>query len=144
MPGRSRPSVSEFAFMVASLAAVAAINYTLVPSAAVFVVLLVLLAHELGHYMTARRYQLAARLPIFLPFPFLLVAATKILPTTRHFRRRIALAGPLTGMLTIFALLLGSLALRLPGSTLVFLLILFASEVLGNFFGSDGRRFRAA
>ncbi|OGP66192.1 MAG: hypothetical protein A2169_08350 [Deltaproteobacteria bacterium RBG_13_47_9] len=35
-----------------------------------FTLILILLGHEMGHYITSRRYGIKATLPFFLPFPF--------------------------------------------------------------------------
>ncbi len=60
------------------------------------VVLLVLAAHELGHYFAYRAYGLQARLPVFIP---LLGAYTQgALATDLEQDAYIALAGPLTGL----------------------------------------------
>ncbi len=60
------------------------------------VVLLVLAAHELGHYFAYRAYGLSARLPVFIP---LLGAYTQgALATDLEQDAYIALAGPLTGL----------------------------------------------
>jgi Zn-dependent protease len=60
------------------------------------VILLVLAAHELGHYFAYRAYGLSARLPVFVPF---LGAYTQgaIAPELEE-DAYIALAGPLTGL----------------------------------------------
>src|SRR4030042_7139126 len=34
-----------------------------------FAIILILLGHEMGHYLTSRRYGIRATLPFFLPFP---------------------------------------------------------------------------
>ncbi|MBV8639052.1 MAG: site-2 protease family protein [Candidatus Eremiobacteraeota bacterium] len=60
------------------------------------VILLVLAAHELGHYFAYRAYGLAARLPVFVPF---LGAYTQgALAPDLEQDAYIALAGPLTGL----------------------------------------------
>jgi Zn-dependent protease len=60
------------------------------------VIMLVLLAHELGHYFAFRAYGLPAKLPAFIP---LLGAYTAgALPDDLEHDAYIALAGPLTGL----------------------------------------------
>jgi Zn-dependent protease len=55
-----------------------------------------ILAHELGHYVTIRNYGLPARLPMFVPF----VGAYTVggVPENLEHDAYIALAGPLTGL----------------------------------------------
>jgi Zn-dependent protease len=60
------------------------------------VILLVLAAHELGHYFAYRGYGLAARLPVFIPF-FGAYTAGAVAPDLEQ-DAYIALAGPVTGL----------------------------------------------
>lgn len=60
------------------------------------VFVLMILAHELGHYFTIRNYGLPARLPMFVPF----IGAYTVggVPESLEHDAYIALAGPLTGL----------------------------------------------
>jgi Zn-dependent protease len=60
------------------------------------VFVLMILAHELGHYVTIRNYGLPARLPMFIPF----IGAYTVggVPENLEHDAYIALAGPLTGL----------------------------------------------
>jgi Zn-dependent protease len=60
------------------------------------VFLLMILAHEFGHYVTIRNYGLPARLPMFVPF----FGAYTVggVPASLEHDAYIALAGPLTGL----------------------------------------------
>lgn len=60
------------------------------------VIVLMLLAHEMGHYVTIRNYGLPARLPMFVPF----FGAYTVggVPENLEHDAYIALAGPLTGL----------------------------------------------
>ncbi|MBV8117382.1 MAG: hypothetical protein JOY69_06320 [Candidatus Eremiobacteraeota bacterium] len=60
------------------------------------VVMLVLLAHELGHYFAFRAYGLDVRLPSFIPLLGAFTAGAP--PENLEHDANIALAGPLTGM----------------------------------------------
>ena len=55
-----------------------------------------ILAHEMGHYVTIRNYGLPARLPMFIPF----IGAYTVggVPESLEHDAYIALAGPLTGL----------------------------------------------
>jgi membrane-associated protease RseP (regulator of RpoE activity) len=78
-----------------------------------FVLLLILLGHELGHYLTCRRYGLSATLPFFIPAPTLigtLGAFIKIRSPIRDKRQLfdIGATGPLVGfVLALPALVVG-------------------------------------
>jgi Zn-dependent protease len=60
------------------------------------VIMLLLLAHELGHYFAFRAYGLPARLPAFIPLLGAFTAGTP--PQDLEQDAYIALAGPLTGL----------------------------------------------
>lgn len=82
----------------------------------VFGLLLILGAHEMGHYLMARRREIAASLPYFLPFPFngfgTLGAAIRL---REPFRNRklmldVGAAGPVAGMVFAVPIVLIGLA----------------------------------
>lgn len=70
-----------------------------------FSLLLILTGHELGHYLTARKYGVSVTLPYFLPIPHPLIGTMgafirikSVLPNKQALVR-IGLAGPLTGFI---------------------------------------------
>ena len=77
------------------------------------VLLGILLAHEMGHYLTCRRYRLNATLPFFIPLPNLIGTMGAFIrirsPITRtHQLFDVGVAGPLAGfILTIPAVAYG-------------------------------------
>lgn len=139
-----RAKLLELSITIFSLAAVAAINYSIVHSVVVFIALAVLFAHELGHYFMARRCGAQAKLPFFLPLPLLLIAATKVSPTDRSSTRKIAFAGPLVGVLASLLLLVLCIAFNASLHVIASVIILLTTEIVFNFLGSDGKRFRNA
>jgi len=66
--------------------------------------MLILLCHEMGHYLQSRRYHVPATLPIFLPMPFgpLGTMGAVIVQGAGNLHRRamfdIAISGPLAGL----------------------------------------------
>ncbi len=82
----------------------------------------ILLCHELGHFLQARRYGVPASLPIFLPMPFSFVGTLGALilmrPRTARTREMfdIAISGPLAGLVPTAACLLIGLPQSTPGA----------------------------
>ena len=77
--------------------------------------LTILGCHELGHYLMARRYQMQATLPYFIPIPLFLGTFGAFIQLRSPVPNRRALfdvgiAGPLSGLVVTFPLLLWGLA----------------------------------
>ena len=76
-------------------------------------VMSILLAHEMGHYVTARAYGVRATLPFFIPFPSLIGTLGAFIMIRSPFPNRrslldIGLAGPFAGfVVTVPALVIG-------------------------------------
>lgn len=73
--------------------------------------LLILVAHEMGHYVACRRWHVAATLPFFLPSPTLLgtLGAFIRIPTPIYNRRSlfdIGVSGPIAGFIMLIPFLL--------------------------------------
>jgi len=110
----------------------------------------ILLAHEFGHYLAARRHGMPVSLPYFIPFPFsplgTMGAAIRLLapPRDRKVLLDIGMAGPLAGLAVAIPLLLiglslsrveplpgtaaGFARLSLEGNSLVYLLAKFVTK----------------
>jgi membrane-associated protease RseP (regulator of RpoE activity) len=83
-------------------------------------IMAILLAHEMGHYLMARKYGIPATLPFFIPMPFspfgTMGAVIKMSGTipNRRALMDVGAAGPLAGMVLIIpAILLGLLKSKL-------------------------------
>lgn len=68
-----------------------------------FIVVFLLLIHEMGHYIWMKAYGLDPKAPVFIPFMGAYVAMTK-LPPDQAVDAWVALAGPLVGGLTSVAM----------------------------------------
>jgi len=131
-------------FTIATLSATAAINYSLFHTPFIFVVLTVLLAHELGHYFIARMHNGDPDLPYFIPFPIVAIGVTRIKRMkflSFNSKKKISLYGPLVGLISSIILFLLSLIL-FPIYSIPLLMLCF-TEVLFNYFGVDGKKYRS-
>lgn len=86
--------------------------------------LLILLSHEMGHFVTCRRYGVQATLPYFIPFPTPIGTLGAFIRICSPFPSRAALfdigiAGPIAGFLVAVPALVLGLALSKVDSALV-------------------------
>ena len=129
-------------YTIFSLAAVAAVNYSIIHSSIVFIFSMVLLAHELGHYFVAKKHNAKPKLPIFIPLPFFAIGLTRISKLAPRAQKNVAFYGPFVGFLTtLFLILLNGIFNFMPYAPLLFLLF---TETVLNYFGSDGAKYRKA
>ena len=76
--------------------------------------LLILLAHEMGHYLCCRYYGVSATLPFFVPFPSLIGTLGAFIRIRSPIRSRpalfdIGIAGPIAGFVVAIVVMVGSL-----------------------------------
>lgn len=81
--------------------------------------LLILLAHEMGHYLYCRYYRVYATLPFFIPAPTLIGTLGAVIRIKSPIRSRAALfdigiAGPIAGFIVAVSVLMVSLSLSKP------------------------------
>jgi membrane-associated protease RseP (regulator of RpoE activity) len=81
--------------------------------------ILILLAHEMGHYVYCRRYGVIATLPFFIPAPTLIGTLGAVIRIKSPIRTRTALfdigiAGPIAGFAVAVATLMATLGLSRP------------------------------
>jgi membrane-associated protease RseP (regulator of RpoE activity) len=79
-------------------------------------IMAIIASHELGHYLTARRYRVSTSLPVFIPFPFSIIGTLGafILIRSPFPNRRalidIGLAGPFAGFVVCIPALIFGIA----------------------------------
>jgi Zn-dependent protease len=128
-------------FTIMSLAALAAVNYSILHSPIVFLAIAVLVAHEFAHYFAARKYTKSVNLPLFLPFPFLLIGFTRSKDLTYDQRSKVALAGPVAGFIVALSFYFANLFFRFFSSKVLAFVAFF--EIFNNLIiGSDGKKYR--
>jgi membrane-associated protease RseP (regulator of RpoE activity) len=81
--------------------------------------MLILLAHEMGHYLCCVKYGVAATLPFFIPFPTLIGTLGAFIRIRSPLRSRnilfdIGIAGPIGGFAVALSVLVFSLGLSRP------------------------------
>jgi membrane-associated protease RseP (regulator of RpoE activity) len=86
-----------------------------------FALLLILLAHEMGHYLLCRYYGVRATLPFFIPAPTLIGTLGAVIRIKSPIRSRAALfdigiAGPIAGFVVAVLTLVVALALSKPAA----------------------------
>jgi membrane-associated protease RseP (regulator of RpoE activity) len=84
-----------------------------------FSLMLILLAHEMGHYLYCRHYGVAATLPFFIPFPTLIGTLGAFIRIRSPIRSRsvlfdIGIAGPIAGFLVALPVLVLALGFSKP------------------------------
>ena len=134
--------IPKLFWTVSSLAAVAAINYTLIPTPFIFIALAVLRVHELAHYFMAKKLGAEVTLPVFIPLPFIAIAFTKVKGLSNKSKMKVALMGPVTGFITAFLLVILNFIFKVVSP--VALIALALGEILFNFIGNDGKKYRSA
>jgi energy-converting hydrogenase Eha subunit A len=132
--------VPQALYTLSSLAALAAVNYSIIHNPIVFIFILVLLVHELGHYFAAKQQKAKPSLPIFIPLPFIAIGITKIKNLNPKSKAKVSIAGPFAGALSAFLLLLLNLIYNYTSNFLLIFLLL--SEIILNYIGSDGIKYR--
>ncbi|HXO22479.1 MAG TPA: site-2 protease family protein [Thermoanaerobaculia bacterium] len=83
--------------------------------------LVILLAHEMGHYVVCRRYGVIATLPYFLPLPAMLGTLGAFIRIRTPIRNKrelfdIGIAGPIAGFVALLPFLLYGVARSRPGT----------------------------
>lgn len=132
--------LKQLLLAVGTAGAAAMIAYTFVPAPIILGTLLILVAHELGHYFSAHSSGAYPDLPIFLSLGLIVVGLTQVHELNPVHRPSVAIAGPFAGMYVGLSLCIVSLLVASP--SLLYIGILGTSvEFSSLFFGSDNKKF---
>ena len=119
----------------------AAINYSIISNPIIFVMIMALFVHELGHYFVARKRKANPDLPYFIPlFPFI-IGVTRIKNLNIKDSPAVLIAGPAFGLLFIFFFIIFNFYHNLFSILPLIFILLF--EIVSNYFGSDGNKYRS-
>jgi len=136
MPTKTR----EALISLATIVAVAAVNYTIIHNPIVFVMTFILFLHELGHYLAAERHGIKSVLPFFIPLPFFPLGITLTDPSFGKARKDISISGALSAALSLILLIVFNFKYKIFSMFVLFSALL--GEIVFNYIGIDGQRYR--
>ncbi len=137
---RKKRKKSQYILMIGSVLGAAAINYTIVHSPVVFIMIAALLVHEFGHFIVAKLKGGEPDLPFLIPLFPLIIGITRIKNLDMQHARSVLFAGPAFGVLFILLTILFNVLYGIVPFIPLFFMLTF--ELVMNYFGSDGRKFR--
>jgi len=132
----------ECFYTIGTILAAAQINYAIVHSPIVYIVLLVMLTHELAHYFMGKLYKAKTRLPFFIPLPFFVIGVTKISKLKGLAKKNVSMSGPIVGFLTSLLLIIYNYVNLY--TSFIPLIALAIGEIITNYIGTDGSKYRQA
>jgi len=135
--------IKSVAILIVTAVATAAINYALMPTPFVFFIILVLLAHEFGHYFISLLNRASPDLPYIIPLPLIAIGITRVhnfQELKPNSQKSILFGGPLFGVITAISIFI--YLLTNPIISPLYMLIIALLEIILNYFGSDGSRYR--
>lgn len=140
LPLRKKNKLKQFFFTASTLAATAAINYTIIHSPFVLVLIMTLFVHELGHYIIAKYKGANPDLPYFIPLFPLIIGVTRIKDLKDEHKSAVAIAG--ASFASLFLLSLIGLNYFLQILSMFPLFVMLVLEIFFNTIGSDGKKYR--
>lgn len=128
-------------YCLGTAAATAAVLYAMLPLWLGAVIMLIVAAHEFGHYFAALRLDQMPMLPFFIPLVYGVLGGTTVKGKDPRHLQSVALAGPMIGALISVVIIMISIAIKFtPMAWASFWMLLF--QVWSGTFGADGRRYR--
>lgn len=137
---KNKKRTIQFTLMLGTILGSAALNYSIIHNPIVFVMIMALLIHELGHYIASKHNGANPDFPFFIPlFPFT-IGVTRIKDLDKHYAPAVLFSGPAFAVLFILVFILLNYFYNIFSTISLFILLAF--EIILNYFGSDGRKYR--
>lgn len=126
--------------MAGTVLGTAAIMYNITHNPLSFLIVLMLFVHELGHYFSARKHKALPDLPYLIPtYPFI-IGITRVKDMKPEDIPAMSIAGPITAI--IFIILFMPFNYLYSFFSFVPLFALLGFEIIFNYFGPDGKKYR--
>jgi Zn-dependent protease len=133
-------NTAQLLLTLGTTAGLAAVNYTIIHNPIVFVFVMSLFIHEFGHYFVARKHGANPDLPYFIPlFPFN-IGVTRIRNLMPKDIPAVSIAGPMFASIFLMLFIMFNSLYRIFSFMPLF--IMLALEIIFNYFGSDGKKYR--
>ncbi len=128
-------------YCIGSAAATAAVLYAMLPLWLGMLIMIIVAAHEFGHYFAAATTGQMPLLPFFIPLIYGVLGGTTVKGKDPTHLQSVALAGPVVGSIIAIIMMLAAITMRFtPMAWASMWMLLF--QVWSGTFGADGRRFR--
>lgn len=137
---KNKKRTLQFGLMIGTILGSAAINYSIVHNPVVFVMIMALFIHELGHYFSAKSRGGKPDLPFFIPLFPLIIGITRIRDLDLSQAPAVLFSGPAFAVLFTLVFILFNYFFRFFSMIPLFMILTF--EIVLNYFGSDGRKYR--
>ncbi len=137
---KTKRKLVQLFFTTSTLVATAAINYTIIHTPFVLVLIATLFVHELGHYIIAKYKGAHPDLPYFIPLFPLTIGVTRIKDLKDEHKSSVAIAGVLFA--SLFLMFLIGINSYLQIFSMFSLILLLSLELFFNLIGSDGKKYR--
>jgi hypothetical protein len=137
---KNKKKAIQFGLMLGTILGSAALNYSIVHNPIVFVMIMALFIHELGHYITSKHKGANPDFPYFIPLFPLVIGVTRIKNLDKQHAPSVLFSGPAFASLFILVFILFNYFYNI--FSVISLFILLAFEIILNYFGSDGRKYR--
>ena len=129
-------------YSILTAIAIAELNYIMFDAPLAILMTMILIIHEIGHYIYAKASTANPSYPLFIPIPFFLIGITHIINIPDNYLPIISLAGIFFSTLYLSFVFLFNLLI--PFYNPIVLIISIIISIVFNLFGKDGKTYRKA